>query len=390
VIEISAFESHLSQQGRFCLVDWLLAEGFLAYSDYESWRYGKYETLDGLLRLESSELSKLFVDVEECSQDLGLAADPQEFYRWGSDQRMLLNASEDEQQGIKLTQCWLRPQDLPQLDLFMDNSAQVAESLLLENFAGRQFEVAQSQLQSIVELDPECPRLGGYQDLINYGLHMIDCAVIDSAELNAELQGLRQEVQPLALDTLGQASRDYLSFAWRRLADNARSNSFDSESPDLHASALLFEIPDYQAVVDCLLDTSDLYQTPVLLERLALGLGLLHQNEKALMAWCLLMECDAEYAEQSLEQHRWRLIYTLWQDFWEVTDDWSEVFFPAYVLARRPDLAQLKEFPPLQNSASVNMQNLLLKRLNREDEVAARKALKDISPELLSVYLGRR
>ncbi len=391
MIDIAAIDGHLSQQGRFCLLDWLMAENILLYSDYEAWRYGQHENLDEVFRIDQEQLLGLLANADKCCRDLGLAADPQPYYRWSGDQRMLLTASEDNQQNQQLTQLWLRPQDQPQLDLFMDNSAQMAESALLEALAGRQFEASQALLQSFSELNPECTRLGGYQDLINYGLHMLSDAHIEEAALRAELQGLKQEVRPLAQDILGQRARDYLSFAWRRLADSMQGLPFDPDHPDCHASSALLEIPDYSAVIECLVSTSNLYEQPILIESLALSYGALHQDEDALLVWCLLTEHDSDFAEASLEQHRWRPIYSIWQDFWEVSDDWSVQLFPAYVLARRPDLIRhLPNYPVLQQPASRAMVELLQQRLKRSDEVPARQRLQSVSPELLAVFLGRR
>ncbi len=391
MIDIATIEGHLSQQGRFCLLDWLLSDNHLLYSDYEAWRYGQRDSLDNMMQFDQETLPGLLADAEKYCRELGLVADPQIYYRWNEDKKIVLVASEDDLRNQQLTQLWLRPQDQPQLDLFLDNSSQVAESALLEALGGRQFKAAQTLLQNFAELNSECGRLGGYQDLINYGLHILANARIEAVDLERELKGLKQEVRPLALDILGQRARDYLSFAWRRVAESLRGLPFDPMQPEYHTSFMLFQIPDYPAVIESLQSVENLYQHPVLLERLALSHGALHQNEAALLAWCQLMECDADFAEDSMEQHRWRMAYSLWQDFWEVSDDWSHQLFPAYVLARRADLIHgFTSVPLLRHPASQAMAELLRCRLEHRDEVSARATLRSISPELLAVSLGRR
>jgi len=390
MIDIATIERYLSQQGRFCLLDWLLSDNHLLYSDYEAWRYGQRDSLDNMMQFDQKILPGLLLDVEKYCRELGLVADPQVYFRWNEDEKVVLVASEVDQRNQQLTQIWLRPQDQPQLDLFLDNSAQVAESALLESLGGRQFKTAQKRLQKFSELNSECGRLGGYQDLINYGLHMLANARIEAVDLHGELKGLKQEVRPLALDILGQRARDYLSFAWRRMAESLRGLPFDPVQPEYHVSFMLFQIPDYPAVIESLQCVENLNQHPVLLERLALSHGALHQNEAALLAWCQLMECDADFAEGSMEQHRWRMVYSLWQDFWEVSDHWNIQLFPAYVLARRSDLIHaFTSAPLLQHPASRAMAELLLHRMERRDEVSARAILRSISPELLAVFLGR-
>jgi hypothetical protein len=106
--------------------------------------------------------------------------------------------------------------------------------------------------------------------------------------------------------------------------------------------------------------------------------------------WCHLLELDADYAEQALQGYQSHRVHSLWQDFWDIEDDWSTGLFPAYLLARLPGLLHyLQNFPPLQLPASKAMVALLRRRLAGRDEISARRELQAISPELLAVYLQR-
>ncbi|MFT7673241.1 MAG: hypothetical protein ACI845_001651, partial [Gammaproteobacteria bacterium] len=40
MIDVSIIDHCVAEQGRFCVIDWLLSDDLLSYSDYESWRYG--------------------------------------------------------------------------------------------------------------------------------------------------------------------------------------------------------------------------------------------------------------------------------------------------------------------------------------------------------------
>ncbi len=388
MIDIASIEEYLSRQGRFCLIDWLLTDNLLHYSDYEAWRYGELKNLDDVLKLERKKLQVLIEHTDRYCEDLGLIAEPQEFFRWDGNHRVLLMASDNSERSHRLMQCWLRPQDRPQLDLFLDNSEQIAENAVLEALDTRRFELAQSQLQKLSELNPECTRLGGYQDLINYGLHICANPEIEEEAVEVELQGLQQEVLPLAQEILGSVARDYLAFAWRRLANAMQSMAFNPEKPWLHASSALLKIPDHAAVVEYLNDDPELYRQTTLLERLALSHSAMHRRENALILWCLLMELDTGFTEQALSRDCSNQVYTLWQDFWDFDDSWSSTFFPAYILIRHPGLLHyLERFQALQLSASKAALALLEKRSNGEDEISARQTLQTISPELLAVYL---
>src|SRR5690606_24834938 len=129
---------------------------------------------------------------------------------------------------------WSAPKDVPQMDLFMDNSAAIAENQMLDALANRQFATAADALQRLTKINPHHSKLGGYQDLINYGLHCVASPNIAAEDLAAEFQGLDQEVTALAGELLGSRRRDFLAFAWRRMADSLRQKSFSAAEPELH------------------------------------------------------------------------------------------------------------------------------------------------------------
>jgi hypothetical protein len=238
MLTIAIIDQQLSQQGKFCLIDWLLSENLLYYAAYEDWRYARLETLEPEIQVEPEALAELMGAAENHCRALELNREAQDFYRWDKRGGLLL-ASDRHEHHDALTCQWLRSQDLPQRDLFMDNSAVVAENRLREALAGRQFDQAQQQLQQLVSLNSQHPRLGAYQDLINYGQHMLaNQQIHDSEALAAELQGLQQEVLPLAQEVLGQGARDYLALAWYRLADNLGDRAFDPAGLRVFASGV--------------------------------------------------------------------------------------------------------------------------------------------------------
>ena len=391
MLTIAIIDQQLSQQGKFCLIDWLLSENLLYYAAYEDWRYGRIETLEPEIQLASEALAELMKAVETHCRALELNRESQDFYRWDERGGLLLASGRRENHDA-LTHQWLRSQDLPQRDLFMDNSAVMAENRLREALAGRQFDQAQLELQQLVSLNSQHLHLGAYQDLLNYGQHMQANQQIHGSEaLETELQGLQQEVLPLSQEVLGQGARDYLALAWYRLADNLDGQAFDPAKPQLHRSYALLQIPDWPQLNDCLERTPDLYKQPVLLERLAITRAALQRREAALLTWCVMMERFSEDAEKAIEAGGQSPVAELWDSFWEFNDAWPNDHFPAFVLARHPGLLRhLQTIPALERPASQAMIALLKCRQVSADEIVARERLQNISPVLLQMYLQER
>ena len=85
------------------------------------------------------------------------------------------------------------------------------------------------------------------------------------------------------------------------------------------------------------------------------------------------MERDKEYTESAIERYKTHKVHQLWQDFWDLNDDWPREHFPAFVLARHPALLHsLSDLPPLKQPASQAMTNLLKRRIRGEDEIIER------------------
>jgi len=82
VIDISTVDNYVSQHGQFCLLDWLVAEDLIPYSDYEAWRYGQVKNLDVHLALSAEEVKTLVQQVHSNCKKLKLVSEPQAFYRW--------------------------------------------------------------------------------------------------------------------------------------------------------------------------------------------------------------------------------------------------------------------------------------------------------------------
>lgn len=389
-IEVLDIEQALSRQGHFCLLDWLLAENFLPYSDYEKWRYTEVATLDKQIKLEKKPLLELASQLEAFAKTLQLQAVSDAYYPWSGNKNSLLTASQHPPLQQALTQQWKRQQDLPQMDLFMDNSASIAENALLSALNARDYQQAQIQLEKLSQLNSSHEKLGGYQDLINYGYHMAT-PDIPAQAIAAELQALHSEVLPLAQTLLKHSARDYLAFAWRRLERKLGDSAFDPDNDKLHRSYVLMQIPDWEAAESCLAAEEQQHHQPTLLLRSAVCYEALHNPHQALLCWCLFMERAPKKCEAAIEAKTSNLVWHLWQNFldWEGSDNTPAEFFPAYIFKRHPGLIHhLHTVPQLQSPASQALINAIQARLSGGDQIAARKQMQQISPSLLAMYLN--
>lgn len=389
MLAISDVEHYLSQNGKFCLLDWILSKNILNYSDYEMWRHGKLNTLDKHIALKQKELDKLFELTLQHSETLHLLNQTQEYFCWQEQNPKQLLSSSNNKTHQQLTQLWLRSQNQPQLDLFMDNSAAIAENNLISALTNRQWQQARQHLHKLTEHNPNHHQLGPYLDLVNYGEHMHANGEIPSDAITAELQGLQNEVLPLAKETLGETARDYLAYAWRRIADNLRGVPYSLEQTQQHRSYALQQIPDYSSIEQELNNDPQLYQFAQLLELLAISYFKLKQAEKFLLLWCHIIEIFPEYAELNLEQETTLTIHSLWQHYLDSDENGPLEHFPAFILLKHPGLIHnLNTVEPLKHPATLTMIKLLQLHQMEKDEIHERKQLQKISPYLLQAYLG--
>lgn len=393
-IDIGAVDRSLAEHGSFAVLDWLLAEGLLAYADYAAWRDGHRATLDEALALKPADLDRLLAEVDRHGHALRLAAEPREVYAWSTTRPDPLTASKRAEVHRRLVQQWRRAAATPQFDLFMDNAAAATERRLCEQLGSRRFDAAARELDTLSRLDPANKSLGDYQDLINYGRHLQNPTPPDAAGLHAELDGLEKEVQPLARSLLAAGARDYLALAWKRLA-NGLTGLTAQECIDerLHPSYALAQIPDWAAVRQCLQAEPRLLAQPRWLQRLARACRGTGQPELGLLWWLLCIDRHPQHTVSTMEQCDDPALLRLWNDFLDLDDrlqaEVPDAGFPGYVLLRRPGLVHhLSAVAPLQQAATLAMLRLIEARRVGGDEIALRKSLVAIDPVLLAMYLS--
>lgn len=392
-IDIGAVDRFLVEHGSFTVLDWLLAEGMLAYADYAAWRDGNRETLDEALPLPPAEVDRLLAEVDRHGHALHLAAEPRDVFVWSTSNPQPLKASKRAEVHRRLVQQWRRASHAPQFDLFMDNAASVAESRLCGTLGSRRFDEATRDLHALSRLDPANKSLGHYQDLINYGRHSQAPAPADPHGLRAELDGLEQEVQPLARTLLAANARDYLTPAWQRLAKALEELPAQEDLDDrLHTSYALAQIPDWEAVRQCLESEPRLLKRPRWLQRLARACRATGKPETGLLWWLVSIDRHPHDAASALEQCDDPVLSRLFSDFLSVQNrlriELPESGFPGFVLLRRPGLVHyLGTVAPLERPETALMVGLIEARRDGKDEIALRKSLGEIDLGLLAMYL---
>lgn len=390
VSDMAAIEERVRDVGHFSVLHWLLDQGVLPRHAYERWRYGELASLDDVWNCGGDEL---IVDLEALTrraEELGLQPTLQTFFDWRpecADQALTL--SEDSVRAYRLAQLWRRPEDITQLDLFLDSGADVAEQELRQALSAAHPEDAAAAYDRLCSLAPSHPMLGPYEHLILYLRHMAACPRPETADIGDEIAGFEAEIAPAARQTLGDQASDYLAHAWRRLAE-AAPTAFDPQRPEQHASYAWLQVPDGTAARASIEAIPDYTAHPRLLGRLALALEHQHRPGEALLAWARCYESapqDATAMARDWAQPRTRQIV---QTFEDEAEGCAPEDFGAWLLLHAPRLGGVAQETdvalPTSDSFRV-ITELLRVRAAGGNEVPMRQELRQLSPPLLEIYL---
>lgn len=375
----------IQERGSFCPIQWLIDTGHLPYGRYEAWRYGEIDTLSEAIGEDSAPLKKLMKGIADHAQALQLAEERQPYYDWRPEHaERPLNFSKDAELAALLATRWLRPQDLPQLDLFMDSGTASAENGLIDALNERQWDNAEQAFHTLCEIAPNHAQLGRFETLVLYGKHIAASTPIDVESIDDELAGLEQDIAPLANELLGSRARDYLALAWQRIGHALTA----LPQPPRHPSYAWAQIPDWQAVIDSINPAQLSDGDTELIARLTQGLYFSGHPEQAIVTGARLFEIDPKYAITALTFLP--SIDSLWQAFHDGDDPHPPSHFPAWLLLHRPGLIHHlhSNYPTPRSEPFQACAQLLRKRLEHADEIAAREQLQAISPGLLRVYFG--
>ena len=392
-LDLATVERQVQQTGAYTVLEWLLDSALLPYPAYERWRQGAIPHLEGAIEADPEDWTGRLREGEYHARALGLVHEAQTYYDWRpSHGAQPLSLSRDPSRRDLLAQRWVRPADLSQLDLFLDNGASGAEHDLHRALAARNVADAERIYERLCRIAPNHPGLGEYEVLLLYARHLEQSPAIPAEVCLEEMEGLVQEIAPLARARLRGQARDYLAPAWRRLAEGLPRDRFDPEHPDRHASYPETQIPDWEAVMRSVQAVPDQAEHPILLARLALALHHRQAPEAAMLAWVRCCERTPEASPADLARDAAPRLYRLALAFEALDETLDPVDFPAWLLLKEPGLLHhldRVDTPVPAGATFLAVADLLRTRISRDNEVAARRRLQELSPALLRVYLGR-
>ena len=373
----------LLEQGEYLPLEFLLAEGRLLYSDYESWRGGELEILDERLFGDAAQIQKDLSQAAAYAQALGLESTTLDYPPWGGGRP--LRFSRDTILDSLLHKGYRKGEEQPQLDLFMDSVGTALANGIILALGRRDAGAAEEMLEKLYHTDPGHPRLGGLERLVD-AMQRQDVPVTDTEQ---ELGDLRDGILPLAVELLGRDSRPFLTSLWRRLGEALAENRFDPQRPDLHRSYTALRTLDWETVIEAVEAEPDWRSHALLLQRHAHACDQQQRPADALLDRFELCWHFPERAAPTQTDAAPDLIRA-WELFQELEPALEAPAFPAWLLIIRPGLTGWLPRPDASTPADYR----LLYALQREgkalgaDTVRLRGELKELHPGLFRHFIA--
>lgn len=375
----------LLEQNTYAPLELLLAESRLFYEDYEAWRNGEREFLDGALFGDPDRVREQLAEAADYAAALGLVPEAQTYPRWRGE-GPLLRFSANPLLDRLFREHYQRPDGAVQMDLFMDNSGSVlAVEVSAALLAGHGAAAAEA-LDKLTRADAGHPEVGAFEHLLAAR------GELEQGRFEAEplLERLEAELVPLAQHHLG-GGRDYLVPFWRRLSELLKGGPFDPQRARLHASYSAGQAERWPAVLEAVAAEAAWAQQPELLLRAGHAAIRLRREPDFLLYWFRLCWLDGTMAERlaGLASREW---LALWQAFLELEPELPIGDFPAWLLIRKPGLAQL--LPQAPETAPPAFRLCLT--LGRADTPGApalldtRQSLQQQAPDLFAHYMQAR
>jgi hypothetical protein len=390
----SQVDAQLLEQGAFAPLELLFNSGRLLYSDYESWRRRERDFLDGALMGNIDNIKAELEKSVSYAKRVGLVEQPQEFHAWhtpGTGEARhgtgALRISMDPQLQRLIGSRYIRPQNVPQMDLFFDNPVVALTNGIVQAVTLHNLTDAQRQLDQLYAQAPTHSDLAAFDQLLNA-----------LGRLGQPLEEPRQElaflleVTPTARRLLGAQSRDLLSPLWLQVAQALARTAFDPDEPDVHRSFALTQAQDWAGVAECVSNEPRWQWQPSLCLRLVESACNRRRRVEALAAWCHVCWRAPAIAGPAADKLRQPDLTALWQRFLDEEEPLIEGDFPAWLLLQEPGLVlQLAADLPPGDSAAEEHYRLIhcwtrARRARRQDEeLAVRKALQVSSPALFAL-----
>jgi len=373
----------LLEHGEFDALEFLLRRGWLDYADFSAWQRGDIASLQAVLLAPVEAVIAALEDAIRYARAQGLLRE-----------RRLAGGGEfgrDPHFTLLCSGLLKRPADRPQGDLFQDSAARFLVDELRAALARHDRASAAARL---ARLQKEAPReAAGF------------AALLDAIEANPEqtpeqrLEQIEQQLLPAAQRLLGTAARGYLAPLWVALAQRLAQESPDSDDLRLHPSHAWMAAGHWRDAADSITGSArDWTRQPALIARLATILARQHRIAEARrlrmrLCWQFPMDAaamlDALAADDPDSALRRR-----WPEFQLAEPPLAIGCFPAWLLLadsrQREWLAPDQEPVTLAGDHDQACYRTLHHLLDAPDDIAARRDLKILQPELLQAYLTLR
>jgi hypothetical protein len=389
----AALDRLLLEQGEYRPVEYLLAQNRLQHGDYEAWRSGAIPFLSEVLAGSPERIREQLHEASAYAARLGLQAHEQVLHAWGGQGELALRFAQDKVLESLLSTRFHPDDSKLQLDLFMDNSAQVLIREAIISLASRSWEQAELAIIHLRETDSGSIHLDALA-LLHESSFRLATPVVDT---RAELNFLLETLAPMASDTLCGHARDYLAPFWIRLAQALRGAPFTENSPALHASYALEQACDWQGVRDACQEDRRFAVSARLRLRHACALFNLGFTTNALLAWCALChdfpgEMAAALDADTFPDKDLRAAWLRYDDL-DAEPELEINFFPAWLLLERSELRNQPALVAKQPETPANQARLALHALLQQkptldtETLRQRKILQLAHPALFAIYL---
>ncbi len=377
-------ERLLLEQGRYDPLEFLFAEAWLDYADYEAWRKQGKGLLEDALRGDHALIFYTLEHATTYACNRGLAADIQDYPSRDPLGSRRLRCAKDVDRDALLRTRYQRREDVTQLDLFMDTGGTMLFNDVLQALILHDHKAASRYLQELRELDADHSRLGDLQRLVEAAAAE-QTPVLD---VGTELQVIELQISPLASNLLGVDARGYLYPLWQRINHALRGQPFDPHRPQQHCSWVRECMGDWQGVIDALNNEVDWEQQPLLIATHARANQRLHQPLEGLANWFLLCWRFPDHTARLAQEadSEWR---ELWIQFEGLENELAIEDFPAWLLIQRPGLSAHLEAKYLSAAPPAWHKVVVLLKDGGKD-ISKRKELQDCNPALFACYLTRQ
>ena len=373
----------LFEEGRFSTLSWLLRESHVDYRDYQKWLNDEIDYLENHFKTPRDTIYSALEKVQDYARKLKLESHIQTFTSLTGQKLHISHCPEHE---LIYTTIFEPQRNRLQMDLFFDSSPACTMADLAKAIINNNQDEISLLLKQLQAIDPQQYRR--FRQLLCYKNELASTIEDHSSKIAL----LENQLSPLAYQLFGTMAQDYLTSLWRILSFELAELNFNADSPKSHLSYTAFKGFQWQQVLDAIERETDWQKQPVLLFRYAEACFKLHHELQSLENWFRLFIFFSDSAARFIGNTCHRLLSNDWLDFQTLEPELQGIFFPTWVLLKKPPLATYS-FVLTGRSPGVEAFQLVRKIVSdshsglSEPDVQLRILLKQQYPEIFTHLL---